>query len=72
MSASDDKFPPPGVGESMGRRGEDIAKAEKEPGRVESGVDDAGRPVSKSTQRLQTGVDPQEPVDPDSPNLPSG
>lgn len=69
-TADEDKLPPPGVGESIGRRGEDIAKSQKEPGRTEAGTDDAGRPVSESTQRLNTGIDPQDPVDDESPNSP--
>ena len=69
--ASEDKFPPPGVGESAGRRGEDIAKAQQEAGRAEAGTDDSGRPTAKATQRLHTGIDPQEPVDDESPNLPT-
>ncbi len=70
-TADEDKFPPPGVGESVGRRGEDIAKSQKEPGRMESGTDENGRPISKSTQRLNTGIDPKDPVDADSPNMPT-
>ncbi len=71
MPDSDDRFPPPGVGESIGRRGEDIAKSEKEPGRVDLGTDDSGRPAAGATQRLKTGIDPQDPVDDESPNLPA-
>ncbi len=66
----DDRFPPPGTGESTTRRGEDIAKSEEEPGSVDLGEDDAGRPAGGSTARMKTGIDPQDPVDPKSPNIP--
>jgi len=68
-SMSDDRFPPPGIGESTTRRGEDIAKSEHEEGSVDLGKDEAGRPAGGSTARMGTGVDPKDPVDPTSPNL---
>lgn len=53
---------PLGVGESMSRRGEDVAEYEgKEPGRVDAGVEDeAARPTGTSDARDTTGVDPQD------------
>jgi hypothetical protein len=55
--------PPEGVGESMTRHGEDVAKsAGKEAGRHDTGTEDteARRPTGESTARDRTGVDPQE------------
>jgi hypothetical protein len=54
------------VGESIGRRGEDIVKQEgKEPGRVDTGTDGsyADRPTGTSTARDRTGIDPQDAED---------
>jgi hypothetical protein len=50
------------VGESMTRRGEDVA-GDKEPGRQDTGTDDtfAQRPYGTSSARDRTGVNPQEP-----------
>jgi hypothetical protein len=54
------KEPPKGTGESINRRGEDVAKREgKEPGRLETGTDETGRPTAESTPRDKTGVNPQ-------------
>lgn len=55
--------PPSGVGESTTRSGEDVSKAHregKEPGRDDTGTtaDPAQRPTGRSTDRDQTGVDP--------------
>ncbi len=60
-----------GVGESMTRRGEDIVEDEgKEPGRHEAGAQgQTDRPKGTSTMRDSTGVDPQDPIDPESPIL---
>jgi hypothetical protein len=52
---------PEGVGESVGRRGEDVVKNEgKEAGRQDTAADDtpAQRPTGTSTPRDTTGVDP--------------
>jgi hypothetical protein len=57
--------PPDGVGESITRRGEDVAKRDgKEPGRFDTGTDGtpAERPTGESDARDVTGVDPQEPI----------
>lgn len=59
------QMPPEGVGESITRRGEDVAKrAGKESGRFDTGTDGtpAERPTGGSTARDTTGVDPQEPI----------
>ncbi len=63
--------PPEDVGESMTRRGEDVVKEEgKEPGRHDAGTQGKSeRPVGTSTARDSTGVDPQDPIDPESPHL---
>lgn len=55
--------PPSGVGESMTRSGEDVSKADqegKEAGRYDTGTSagPAQRPTGGSTDRDQTGVDP--------------
>jgi hypothetical protein len=65
---------PEGVGESTTRRGEDVSGQEgKEPGRYDSGTQgQSERPTGGSTQRDSTGVDPQDPIDEDMPNLQRG
>ena len=64
---------PSAVGESITTRGEDVAKAGKEPGREDAGVQGPSRrPVGTSTARDSTGIDPQDPVDSESPTMPSG
>jgi hypothetical protein len=60
------------VGESMSKRGEDRADRRTEPGRVEEEERETGRKVGKSTARISTGVNPQDPKDSDSPTLPTG
>jgi hypothetical protein len=60
------------VGESMSKRGEDRGDRRSEPGRVEEEERDTGRKVGKSTARMSTGVNPQEPKDDDSPTIPPG
>ncbi len=68
----DDRFPPPGTGESMTKRGEDIAKENDEPGRTELEDTGAGRPAGGSTGRMKSSIDPPDPADEDSPNVPPG
>jgi hypothetical protein len=65
---------PEGVGQSTTRRGEDVSDQEgKEPGRYDSGTQgQSERPTGGSTQRDSTGVDPQDPIDEDMPNLQPG
>ena len=64
--------PTKGVGESTTRRGEDVIKEEgSEEGRhPNQGTKGADRPFGGSDARDATGVDPQEPMDKDSPNIP--
>lgn len=51
-----------GVGTSMTRGGEDVAKEEGGSGRRTTGTkDESQRPVGESTARDSTGIDPQEP-----------
>ena len=53
------------------RKGEEILEQEgKEPGRHDKGVTGEGRPVGGSTARDSTSINPQDPIDPDSPNMP--
>jgi hypothetical protein len=55
--------PPETSGESTTRRGEEIARDEKEAGRHDTGKQGASeRPAGKSTARDRTGVDPQGPI----------
>ena len=61
----------PGVHHPGARRGEEIKQEEgKEPGRRDTGTDAGGRPTGESTGRDATRVDPQDPIDPKSPNFP--
>lgn len=58
----EDLKPPKGVGESTGRRGEDVVEKDgKEPGRYDIDSDDgADRLAGGSTARDRTSVGPQE------------
>jgi hypothetical protein len=60
------------VGKSMSKRGEDRADHTSEPGRVEEEEKGTGRKVGKSTARMSTSINPQDPKDDDSPTLPAG
>ena len=62
---------PHGTGDSENRSAEDVAGGEQEAGRHNTGTDgQSGRPTGESTMRDSTSVDPQEPIDEDSPTLP--
>ena len=63
-----------GTGDSTSRSGEDIREHEgKEPGRQDiAPTGGAQRPAGTSTARDSTGVDPQDPIDEESPNLQTG
>lgn len=62
---------PLGGGESITRRGEDIAKSGSQPGHHDAGTKDPSkRPMGTSSAERSTGVDPQDPIDPESPNIP--
>jgi hypothetical protein len=53
------------------RKGEEIKEEEgQEPGRHDTGTTGASRPTGTSTARDSTRVNPQDPIDPDSPELP--
>lgn len=59
----DAEMAPEGVGESVGRRGEDIVdKDGKEAGRHDTGTDNspAERPTGESTKRDQSSINPQQ------------
>jgi hypothetical protein len=60
------------VGESMSKRGEDRGDHTSEPGRVEEEEKGTGRKVGKSTARMSTSINPQDPKDSDSPTMPAG
>jgi hypothetical protein len=61
-----------GVGESISRRGEDVAKQEDEEGRDDTGTKGASdRPTGVSDTRASTSVDPHD-TEPDGPTLPAG
>jgi len=56
---------PDGVGTSITRGAEEVAKQEAEPGRQDTGTQGASqRPTGTSTERDVTGVDPQAPTVP--------
>ncbi len=68
---NEDKFPPPGTGESISQSGEDTARDEAEPGGVDFGKRGVSqRPSGGGTARKTSSIDPQEPIDDESPNLP--
>jgi hypothetical protein len=55
------------------RKGEELKEADgREPGRHDKGQTGAGRPAGGSTARDSTKINPdaEEPIDPQSPNLP--
>ena len=57
-------------GETDFRKVEDQGSSTKEPGRVDTGAKgESDRPTGKSTGRDSTGVNPEDPIDPKSPNL---
>ena len=61
QAGSDDSAPDDDVGESTSRRGEDIAKKEKEAGREDAGTKgESDRPMGTSTGRDSTSVKPHE------------
>lgn len=61
------------VGDSESRRGEDIARTESEAGRQTVGTKgQSQRPHGTSTASDSTGINPQEPIDEESPELPMG
>lgn len=63
---------PLGVGESINRRGEDVARQEDEEGREDVGTQGASdRPVGVSDERASTSVDPEDTVS-GGPSLPAG
>lgn len=58
-----------GVSETRGA--EEVAEDEDEAGREDLGEKgESERPYGESTPRDATGVDPQGPIDPESPYLP--
>ncbi len=65
---------PAGVGESSTRRGEDVTADEGgEEGREDAGTQGPSqRPVGTSNPTDSTGIDPQGPIDEESPTAPSG
>jgi hypothetical protein len=61
---------PEEVGKSGRPRGEDDRKKGAEPGRKEKPPKGPSeRPQGDSTGRDSTSIDPQDPIDPESPNL---
>ncbi|MBV9844809.1 MAG: hypothetical protein JOZ47_07030 [Kutzneria sp.] len=64
---------PLGVGESTGRRGEEIAATEEQPGREHTGhKGPAQRPTGTTTAEGYTGVGQQGTRDEDAPEMPFG
>jgi hypothetical protein len=63
---------PLGVGVSMTRRGEDVARQEDEPGREDTGTrGPTDRPAGVSDDRASTGVDDQD-TESGGPTMPAG
>ncbi len=62
----DPRLPSENVGQSINRRGEDVAGQDgKEAGRQDTGPAGASqRPTGTSTVHDQTSVDPQDPIEP--------
>ena len=53
------------------RKGEDIKEDEgKESGRKDSGTTHADRPAGGRQSRDSTRINPKDPIDPDSPEIP--
>lgn len=62
---------PDPVHEPGTRKGEDVKDKEgKESGRQDEGATGNKRPAGTSTARDSTKINPQDPIDPDSPNMP--
>ncbi len=72
MAPDKESDSPKGVGESTTRRGEDVSDDEsKEAGRKDTGKEgEAQRPTGESSARDSTSIDPQGPIDEESPVLP--
>jgi hypothetical protein len=67
-----DATSPLGVGESINRGGEDVARQEDEEGREDTGTQgESDRPVGVSDERAPTSVDPDDTVS-GGPTLPAG
>jgi hypothetical protein len=66
----DPRLPAENAGQSTAARGEDIMDRDgKEAGRQDTGTQGASeRPTGTSTARDVTGVNPQDPIDPESPS----
>jgi hypothetical protein len=65
--------PPDPAHQSGTSKGEEKVKEEgKQAGRKDTGTTgEAKRPTGKSTAKDSTGVNPKDPVDPESPHLPT-
>jgi len=67
-----DATSPLGVGESINRHGEDVARGEDEEGRDDTGTKGpADRPTGASDTRASTGVDPHD-TESGGPTMPAG
>ena len=66
--------PVKGVGDSPQENAEDIARRETEPGRHpnQGTKGESNRPYGTSDARSATGVDPQDPIDENMPDMPPG
>lgn len=55
------------------RKGEELGSGDSEPGRETTGTNPAGRPTGTSDGRFSTSINPEDenPIDPDSPHLPT-
>jgi hypothetical protein len=68
----EEKKPPEPAHQPGTPKGEERNKKEgKEAGRRTTGTRGAKRPAGKSSARDSTGINPKDPVDPQSPHLPT-
>jgi len=68
----EDKASPGPAHQPGAPKGEEKPKKEgKEAGRRTTGTRGAKRPAGKSAARDSTGINPRDPVDPQSPHLPT-
>jgi hypothetical protein len=64
--------PPEPVHQPGTSKGEEASRNKgEEPGRQDADAAGADRPASGSTGRYSTGVNPQEPIEPESPSVPT-
>jgi len=72
MSEHDTSRDAPAHDTGVGKGEEIVDRDGKEPGRQDKGTTGAGRPAGGSTARDSTRINPdaENPIDPESPNMP--